>query len=286
MHGLIFVTWEKFLTERFGSSFLIAYRKAIGETVANAPLTSRLYDDATLLAGVGAASEISGLALDSLLHAYGRYFIINGLTSHLCTYVLAQVHSGRQLLLTMRDVHARLRTTEDGLTPPLFNYEASSHPNEVVLIYDSPRKICSVLWGAIGGAAERYGERVHVIEQSCMKQGAPICRFIAHFSPPPAHTRQQLTIPEQVTRQQKQKALSELILDFLPVRGTMQGVTLADLQRILQLHKRMKSDQLRPAVLLEAIQHLQFAGYVASTANQPGDDLTNRRYWRVRPFWE
>ena len=286
MHGLIFVTWEKYLSERFGSSFLIAYRKAIGETVANSPLTSRLYDDATLLAGVGAASEISGHPIDSLLHEYGRYFIINGLTSHLCTYVLAQVHSGLQLLLTMRDVHARLRSTDDGLTPPLFNYESSSHPNEVVLIYDSPRKICSVLWGAIEGAAERYGERVHVSEQSCMKQGAPICRFIAHFSPPPANTQKQIMIPEQVTRQQKQTVLIELILDFLPVRGTMEGVTLADLQQILQLHKRIKADQLRPAALLEAIQRLQFAGYVASTANQPGDDLTNRRYWRVRPFWE
>ncbi len=286
MHGLIFVTWEKFLTERFGSSFLIAYRKVIGETTANAPLTSRLYDDARLLAGVGVVSEISGLSIDALLHEYGRYFIINGLTSHLCTYVLAQVHSGRHLLLTMRDVHARLRSTEDGLTPPLFNYEASSHPNEVVLIYDSPRKICPVLWGAIEGAAERYGERVHVIEQSCMKQGAPVCRFIAHFFPPPANRRKQLMTPEQVAHQQKQNVLIELILNFLPVRGTTEGVTLTDLQRILRLHKKIKPDQLRPAVLLEAIQRLQFAGYVASTANQPGDDLANRRYWRVHAFWE
>lgn len=91
---------------------------------------------------------------------------------------------------------------------------------------------------------------------------------------------------QQVTRQKKQTAMIELIMDFLPVRGTMEGVTLTDLQHILQLHRRIKSDQLRPAVLLEAIQRLQFAGYVASTANEPGDDLTIRRYWRVRPFWE
>ena len=42
---------------------------------------------------------------------------------------------------------------------------------------------------------------------------------------------------------------------------------------------------LRPAVLLEALQHLQCAGYVASAANQPADDLTRRRYWRVHLFW-
>jgi hypothetical protein len=51
MHGLIFVTWEKYLTERFGQARLNTYRNAIGESAASAPLASRLYDDATLLAG-------------------------------------------------------------------------------------------------------------------------------------------------------------------------------------------------------------------------------------------
>jgi Haem-NO-binding len=288
MHGLIFVTWEKYLTERFGSGFLSAYRGAIGEAIANAPLASRLYDDATLLTGVGAASKISGLSADTLLREYGRYFIINGLTSHLCTYVLSQVHSGRDLLLTMRDVHARLRRTEEGLTPPLFNYELSPHPNEVVLLYDSPRKVCDVLWGAIEGAAERYGEHVHIVEETCMKQGASFCRFIARFSPPQASKQRHLQVREQVTRQQTQKEFAEIVLDFLPEggRGPTGSVTLADLQKILRLHRQMSAHYLRPAVLLEALQHLQFAGYVASTANQPGDDLTRRRYWRVRVFWE
>ena len=36
MHGLIFVTWEKFLAERFGSGLLNDYRNAIGETAASA----------------------------------------------------------------------------------------------------------------------------------------------------------------------------------------------------------------------------------------------------------
>jgi hypothetical protein len=288
MHGLIFVTWEKYLTERFGHGFLSTYRGAIGEAIANAPLASKLYDDATLLAGVAAASQLSGLSADMLLREYGRYFIINGLTSHLCTYVLSQVHSGRDLLLTMRDVHARLRRTEEGLTPPLFNYELSPYPNEVVLLYDSPRKICDVLWGAIEGAAERYGEHVHIFEETCMKQGASFCRLIARFSPPAASKQQHLQVREQVTRQQTQKEFAEIVLDFLPEGGggPTGSVTLADLQKILQMHRQMNEHFLRPAVLLEALQHLQFAGYVASTANQAGDDLTRRRYWRVRVFWE
>src|SRR5437867_1248555 len=98
MHGLIFVTWEKYLTERFGQVMLSTYRNAIGETTASAPLATRLYDDATLLAGVGVASQLTGCPAEALLREYGRYFIINGLTSHLCTYVLSQISSGRALL--------------------------------------------------------------------------------------------------------------------------------------------------------------------------------------------
>src|SRR5947199_2898112 len=105
MHGLIFVTWEKYLSERFGSSLLNEYRKAIGEAPATAPLASRVYDDQTLLAGVGAACTLTRLPAETLLREYGRYFIVNGLTSHLCAYLLSQVHTGYDLLLTMRTAH-------------------------------------------------------------------------------------------------------------------------------------------------------------------------------------
>src|SRR5207302_8206902 len=129
------------------------------ETTATAPLVSRVYDDATLVAGVAAASRLTQLPTEMLLREYGRYFISNGLTSHLCAYLLAQVHSGRDLLLRMREAHAQMRRTPDGLIPPLFGFEPlSSNPNGLTLIYDSPRQLCSVLWGAIEGAAQRYGE--------------------------------------------------------------------------------------------------------------------------------
>ena len=67
MHGLIFVTWEKYLSERFGGSFLYKYRAVIGETPAQSPLASRVYNDETLLAGVGAACKLTGLTADVLL---------------------------------------------------------------------------------------------------------------------------------------------------------------------------------------------------------------------------
>lgn len=275
MHGLIFVTWEKYLAEQFGSSLLHEYRAAIGETPATSPLASRVYDDATLLAGVGAACKLTRLPADTLLREYGRYFILNGLTHHLCSYLLTQVHSGRDLLLVMRDAHAQMRRTPDAITPPLFGYEAISYrPNAFALLYDSPRKLCAVLLGAIEGAAERYGEQVQIVEHTCMKQGAAVCRFEVLFF---GGSLQSMETSEQWVHRNTRQQLDNLVLEALP--GT-NGVTLTELQVKLSL-RQVSPSWLRPSLLLVALQHLQHAGLVATTASQDGDDLTKRRYWRA-----
>jgi hypothetical protein len=278
MHGLIFVTWEKYISERFGETLLKEYREAIGETAATSPLASRTYSDEVLLAGMGAACKLTGLPLDTLLWEYGRYFMLNGLTSHLCAYLLTQVNNGRELLLMMRKAHAQMRRLPDGLTPPLFEYQAiSASLHELALIYDSPRHLCALLWGAIEGAAQRYGQRVQVVEVSCMKHGAPICRFELHFSEPTSKPLEALETPEQIAKRANQQQMANLVLSVLP---TEYGLTLVELQEHLRVWE-VNQQQIRPAVLLEALRHLQHAGLVSNTANRPGDNLANRRYWRT-----
>lgn len=278
MHGLIFVTWEKYLAERYGETFIKDYREAIGETASTSPLASRTYSDEMLLASVQTACELTGVSVDTILWEYGRYFIINGLTSHLCAYLLTKVDNGRDLLLMMRKAHAQMRRLPDGLTPPLFEYQAiSSSPNELSLIYDSPRHLCTLLWGAMEGAAQRYGQRVQVVEVSCMKHGAPICRFDLHFSSPVSKPLASLETPEQIAKRANQQQLANLVLSVLPKEY---GLTLLELQEHMRVWE-VKPDQVRPALVLEALRHLQHAGLVSSTANQPGDNLANRRYWRT-----
>ncbi len=279
MHGLIFMTWEKYLAERFGSPFLQTYRDHIGEPISALPLANRIYDDAALLAGVGAASNLSHLSAEILLREYGRYFILNGLTGHLCSYILSNVSSGRDLLLTMRDAHARLRRTLEGMQPPLFEYLSTS-PHEVTLLYDSPRQLCTVLFGAIEGAAQRYGETVHIEEQSCMKQGAASCRIKASFFPPQTDPTRYTTPINPASREERMTLLKQ-IWAVLPEAGTVDGLTLGTLQAYLKRYSQVQTPQLRPALLLEALQQLQFAGYVISTATQPNDDFMQRRYWRI-----
>lgn len=278
MHGLILVTWEKYLHERFGSSLLSLYRTTLGETAKNALLVDRVYDDAAFWAGIKAASQLTRMPTEVLLREYGQYFIVNGLTSHLCAYLLTQIHTSRDLLLVMNNAHTQMRQTPDGITPPLFTYETSLYqPYELVMIYDSPRQLCPLLWGAIEGAAMRYGEQVQIVEQTCMKQGAAACRFKIHFSPRAYEAGQPTS--QQLERQNTQLQLANLVLAVLPEQD---GITLAALQSLLQAHPAHTSvPSLRPSTVLEALSQLRHVGLVSSTAYQPGDNLSNRRYWRT-----
>ncbi len=288
MHGLIFVTWEKYLSERFGTVLLQQYRSTLHKQVPNQGLllASRIYDDNALVAGVGVASQLTHMPVEILLREYGRYFQINGLTNHFCAYVVNQFHSGRELMLAMGKIHAQLQHVHSGVTPPLFKYELSAdNPQALTLIYDSERQLCPVLLGAIEGAAERYREKAQIVERTCMKQGAPTCRFEVTFIPlQNTHGSRRYT-PDQIEHHQYQAALAHLVLSVLPVQNSgFVGITLQELQKLLQ-QKNAPVRLLRPAVLLDALLHLSYAGLVGNSAHQLGsnaqDDLTSRRYWRA-----
>lgn len=279
MLGLIFLTWEKYLAERFGEPLVQRYRGAMGEAAAMALVAGRYYDDALLVKGVETASQLAQIPMDVLLREYGRYYIMNGLTGKLCSYLLTGVHSGRELLLAMRDSHARLRTAFEGATPPAFEYAPSPDPQTVVLLYRSERRLCSVLQGSIEGAALRYNEGAQIVERTCMNRGDAVCRFEVRFFPR-ARTAQDAP-PNLEQHQPWQRQLADLILAALPPAGNRTGWTLRDIGALLAA-KGAHAYYQRPAVLLDAVQQLQFAGLIRSSANEEADTMMNRRYWRLQ----
>lgn len=282
MLGLIFMTWEKYLAERFGNALLQNYRAQMGETSAAALIASRYYDDELMLQSLNIVSQTTHIPVNTLLREYGRYFVANSLTSQLCAYLLSQINSGRDLLLAMRDTHARLRVAFEGATPPVFEYGETPDPNKVILTYRSNRHLCPLLYGAVEGAAMRYHERVQIVEHTCMQYGADACRIEATFSPDPQLPTYQPT-SEQEYNQRLQKQFADLIFSSLPSYGRGEGRTLLEIRTLLAARGLHRYYQ-RPAIMLEAIQHLQFAGLIMSNANNKHGNIMTRRYWRTPPL--
>ena len=289
MKGIIFVVWEKYLQDRFGSSFIKIYRDAAGETQEQLPITNRVYPDEMLVKGLQIAHSMSALSEDDLMFEYGRYFILNGLVEYLCGYLLAQAWTGYDLLLLMREAHAQMRRTPDGVMPPLFAYDVVSDDHQhMVLTYDSKRKLCSLLEGAIHGSAERFGEQVKTHQITCMKHGSSVCRMDVQFSGSSwAKNATQELIQREKERLSKQ-GLSNLILQVLPANAN-ESVDMNAIKHSIDQHQGpyfpeiyQQQSRLKPvhvSQIYTALTKLQQVGLVASTASKPGDIFMSRRYW-------
>lgn len=291
MKGIIFVVWEKYLNERFGSKFLELYRQSLGEGTDNLPIIGRTYPDETLVRGLGLANKMSHLSEDRLLFEYGRYFILNELVEYLCGDLLAQAQNGYDLLLLMRDAHAQMRRPSDGTMPPLFSYDVLSQDhNHIILSYDSQRQLCSLLEGAIHGAAERFGEKAHTQELMCMKRGAPVCRMEIRFTGNPRAKRVTPEIIEREKRRLSRQRLANLLLQVLP-RNAQNAMDLNGIKLALDQHQgpyfpetyktQRHPGQLHISQVYTSLTKLHQLGLVASTINSNDDTLLNRRYWLV-----
>jgi len=291
MKGIIFVVWEKYLTDRFGSNFIDLYRKEIGEPKDQLPVSARVYPDALLVKGLHTASQLSFVSEDRLMFEYGRYFMLNGLVEYLCGYLLARAWNAADLLLLMRDAHAQMRRTPDGVEPPLFAYRllAEDH-SHMILTYESGRKLCSLLEGCIYGSADRFGEKAYTHEHTCMKRGAPVCQFEVRFEGESWAKSATPQMIEQERQRLSKQGLSNLVLQALS-HDSQASMTLDDIhQAVMQnqgayfpeiYRQQQRTTSVHISQVHTTLAKLAQVGLVASTVNQPGDTIANRRYWRA-----
>ncbi|GAC1365484.1 MAG: hypothetical protein NVS2B12_10470 [Ktedonobacteraceae bacterium] len=277
MHGLIFVTFENFLRQEFGQGFLTdvrSYAQKLG--APSSLLIHNVYPDDVLFRVVAYVCEKQGIQVDEAMRAYGSYYIVNELTGRQCSYLLQKVDNARDLLLTMSHAHRQMHSASKMVSPPFFRYEFDSVDDALILIYDNQRMLCSLLRGAIEGAAQRYGEGVIINEINCMKRGDLECRLRIKFY--------RLTrLPSRVSLQQEQlqhfqHTLADLMLAVLP-EDMSHGITLYQLPWIMvQRYGPTIEAYMRPTLLYQAMSQLQNAGLVSAT---PNTTTEARRYWRA-----
>lgn len=280
MHGSIFVTFERFVEKRLGVAALRFYRSYLDQEIGNHRhvLINQVYPDEVLLKGIQLISAQQKIPVDTLVREYGHYYITNELTGYLCSHLLQRVKSAKALLLVMSHAHLQMQfASHYVLAPPLFEYE--HHPydsNILTVIYKDPRKLCSLLHGAIEGAAERYHEKVAIYEETCMKRGDPACRFLIRFLTARTTYALQPATPQETQRRE----LLHLVLQTLPEQAE-EAITLHALPlAILQRFPNKVLPTLHLSHLYMALEQLQAVGLV-STLNAPTTVLGQRRYWRV-----
>lgn len=71
-------------------------------------------------------------------------------------------------------IHRVVRFRNPGAMPPELAVKRTGD-HEVVILYTSQRKMCSVAKGIIRGVAKHYGDPIEIDESHCMLKGHPQC---------------------------------------------------------------------------------------------------------------
>ena len=174
MHGLILAELKKFVDDRLGPEHWpqLLDKASVGGRIY---LPIHHYPDAEAVALVQAACAHTGLSMDALLQQFGE-FIAPDLLQMYSAVIDRQWRTLEVVENTEETIHRVVRLRNPGASPPELRTERPG-PDEVVVIYASPRKMCGVAKGIVRGLARHFGERVTIEEASCMHQGASQCRI-------------------------------------------------------------------------------------------------------------
>jgi hypothetical protein len=173
MLGIIHLELRKFVETRDGPA-------AWGELLVDAGLPGELgydprdqYPDDEMNAVIAAAARRTGRPAAAVLEDFGEFVAPHLLTLY-PNLIRPEWRTLDFLVNTERAIHqvVRLNSAE---ARPAFLRCVRPMPDEVVLSYSSPRRLCAFARGLVKGVARHYRERVAIMEITCMHRGAPAC---------------------------------------------------------------------------------------------------------------
>jgi len=180
VNGIVFIEIGKFAQSRLGEH---AWR----EVMRLAGIPSRVYyrvaeypdqEAAALLSALAAAlNEPTGSVLESL-----GEFITPDLFRIARYWIKPEWKTLDLIANTETTIHETLRAGGSPTNPPRLRCERTA-PDEVVVAYDSPRRLCQLARGIVRGVATHYAEHVIITEPSCMLRGDAACRLIVRVAP-------------------------------------------------------------------------------------------------------
>ena len=172
MHGIIFGELKKHVDQTYGGNTWRVLLEDAG-LGSKAYMPIKEYPDEEIVAIVSAASVRLGKDANDILEDFGIF-----VAPHLLQLYRRQINPEWKLLdlieNTEETVHRVVRLRNPGAKPPELKTERKG-PNEVVIIYTSPRKMCRVAIGIATGMARHYNEAIEATQATCMHRGDPEC---------------------------------------------------------------------------------------------------------------
>jgi hypothetical protein len=172
MHGIIHLELQKFVTERYGEqAWQTLAKKAELRDEIFTPL--RAYPDELMFRLVRAAVDLTRTPAEQILEAFGEH-LVGGYLALYGNLLKPDWRTIDVIEHTEETIHRVVRMRQPGAEPPLLKAQRTAR-DEVVLFYDSPRRLCAVARGIGRGIANHFEETVAIDDRKCVHRGDPGC---------------------------------------------------------------------------------------------------------------
>jgi hypothetical protein len=177
MKGIVFNLLEEVVTKQYGAA---TWDQLLEDADLNGAYTSLgSYDDDEIVRLVGVAATALNLPAQDVLRWFGRH-AMPLLANRYPAFFTGHADT-RSFLLTLNNIiHPEVRKLYPGATTPVFDFDTASY-HELVIGYNSERKMCALADGFMQGAAEYYHEKAAITQSQCMHDGAAKCVFHVRF---------------------------------------------------------------------------------------------------------
>jgi len=174
MNGVIFLELGKYVEDRLGREAWLHLLQVTG-IGPKLYLPVAEYPDEEALTLVSAAVDATGIPAAVILEDFGE-FIVPDLVKMFGYLLKPQWKTLDIIEQTEQTIHQVLRRATPHARPPALRCVRPS-PDEVIITYTSPRKLCAVAEGITRGIANLLGECISITHPICMLQGASKCEL-------------------------------------------------------------------------------------------------------------
>lgn len=162
MKGDFFNLLEKFIVKNFGDvAFEKVYINASPNFSHRGPfLGTEIYPDSDFTSLFVAAISYMGISLENAQFEFGRFcfpVLFEKLPANSRNFANA-----KQFLLSIHStIHVEVKKLHPKARPPAFDY-IDPAPDELIMIYRSPRKMFWLVEGLIAGCAEHFKQKIEI----------------------------------------------------------------------------------------------------------------------------
>lgn len=180
MYGMVNKAIEQLVRQRYGEDAWEAVKKKAGVEV-DVFISNEGYPDQLTYDLVAAGSEVLNLPAESILHAFGEFWVLHTAQAGYGSLLSAGGRTLGEFLVNLPNFHSRVALMFPDLAPPRFEY-SDYQTDRITVHYHSHRPgLAPFVVGLLSGLAQMYQTPADITQVAHKDHGADHDQFVVQW---------------------------------------------------------------------------------------------------------